>query len=200
MMDELTGQGRRKAPERWSRTLSHILSPAGIAVLVLVCLTVTGKLGLAGMLTGAAFYVLVPAIVLLGMARRSGSADVYDPSPRIRQWMLLSGTICYLLGYVVVVNFHLHPDLRWAGATFAAGATAVLVIDRVWKVSIHNTGAGGGLVLLAGFAPDLWPLWCMLPVVVGWARWHQRAHDLGQLVGGSILGASLAWLLRGLFQ
>ena len=197
-MNDSTGPGRLKGLEMWSWALSHMLSPAGIAVLVLVCLLAKEGLGLAEMFIWAVFYVMVPAIVLLGMARRTGAIDVYDPSPRIRQSMLLAGTVCYLLGYVVVLNLDLNPELRWAGGTFAAAAASVLGIDRAWKISIHNTGAGGGTVLLVGITPDLWPLWCILPVAVGWARWRRGAHNLLQVVVGSALGASLAWLLRGL--
>ncbi|MBT6150024.1 MAG: hypothetical protein HOH74_31580 [Gemmatimonadetes bacterium] len=180
-----------------ARALSHIFSPAGVAVLVLVSLAVRRGLAPEGMLLAIACYVLIPALALFLIGRRDGSQDVYDPSPRTRQRMLMVGTFCYIGGYVVVETLGLNAGLRWAGATFSAGAASVWCIDRVWKISIHNTGAGGGAMLLSGISPDLWPVWCILPIVVGWARWRRGAHDLLQLVAGSFLGGGLAWLLQG---
>ena len=111
--------------------------------------------------------------------------------------MLLVGTACYLLGYAAVVGLDLNDGLRWMGLTFSAGAAAVWGIDRFWKISIHTTGVGGGVVLLAGISPELWPVWGVLPLAAGWARWRRGAHNQLQLVAGTALGAMLAWLLRG---
>ncbi len=190
--------------DRWAVGVSHTLSPAGVATLVLAAMALRSPDGapvpLWGALVGIAVYALVPAAVLLVLARRSGAADVFDPSKAVRRRMLLAGTICYLMGYGVIEIVGLGSGMRWVGATFAAGAAAVWAIDRGWKISIHNTGAGGGAVLLLELSPELWPFWGLLPLVVGWARWQRGAHDLAQLAAGAALGGGLAWFLRGYYQ
>ena len=183
--------------DRWARVVSDVLSPAAVAVLVLVCYMAQGELTWEEALAGAVCYVITPAVALLGMARRGGAQDIYDPTPGMRQWMLLVGTACYVLGYAVVAGLDLNPGLRWMGLTFSAGAAAVWGIDRFWKISIHSTGVGGGVVLLADISPELWPVWGILPLAAGWARWRRGAHNPLQLAAGTALGAMLAWLLRG---
>ena len=183
-------------PQGWGRCaiyLSHLLNPAGVAILVVGI----GATSLTTALVGVTIYALIPGLVLITLARRDSRPDVYDPTPAIRQRMLFAGTVCYLTGYVSSEWFGFDPQMRWIGATFSAGAVVVWGLDRVWKISIHNTSAGGGAVLLTEMSPEFWPFWVMLPLVVGWARWVRRAHDLLQLVAGAALGACLAWLLRG---
>ena len=204
MMNERQAFGGGKGwQERCASGLSHVLSPAGVAFLVMAVLALRGAgeggVALGTALAGVFAFVLVPALVLLVQARSSDTRDVYAPTPAVRRRMLMAGTVCYLIGYVVSEFFSQSPGLHWSGATFCAAAAAVWGIDRIWKISIHNTGAGGGAVLLAGLSPELWPLWGALPVVVGWARWRRGAHDLAQLAAGAALGGSLAWLLQGWF-
>ena len=193
--------GTPKGLSRLALALSHTLSPAGVAVILMAILALRGANGgglTPSMALGGSFaFAMFPALVLLVMARVSGTSDVYDPVPTVRRRMLLAGTSCYIMSYVI---FHIageNPVMGWVGATFIAGAAVVWSIDRFWKISIHNTGAGGGAVLLAEVAPELWLLWIMLPIVVGWARWHRGAHDLPQLAAGAAVGGILAQMLKG---
>jgi hypothetical protein len=200
-MKERESQGLSGGLDLCAGGLSHILSPAGVAALVMAVLAVRGTDGggvaLETALAGVLAFAVLPALVVLIQARSSDTRDVYAPEPAVRQRMLMAGTVCYFMGYVVSEVFSKSPGLHWAGATFSAAAAAVWGIDRVWKISIHNTGAGGGVVLLAQLSPELLPLWGILPVVVGWARWRRGAHDLAQLAAGTALGGSLAWFLQG---
>jgi hypothetical protein len=201
MIREREFQGLSRGLDLGAGVLSHILSPAGVAVLVMTVLAVRGTDGggvaLETALAAVVAFAVIPALVVLIQARSGDTGDVYAPEPAVRRRMLMAGTVCYLMGYVVSEVFCKSPGLHWAGATFSAAAAAVWGIDRVWKISIHNTGAGGGAVLLTQLSPELWPLWGFLPVVVGWARWRRGAHDLAQLAAGTALGGSLAWFLQG---
>lgn len=181
--------------------ISHVLSPAGVAILVFSgILWPHGADGAMPLAVCISVFAGLPGATLLLLGSRTGQGDVYDPPPVLRQRFLLLGTCCYLAGYVLFEWLGLAPLLRWAAATFTAGAAAVWLVDRRWKISIHNTGAGGGAALLAGVVgPNLWPLCAVLPIVVGWARWTRRAHTVPQLVAGAALGAAIALLLRGAF-
>lgn len=187
--------------QKVAAAISHALSPAGVAVLVFGgILWPKGGGSAVPLLISVAAFAGLPAAALLTVATRHGVGDVYDPPPALRQRFLWLGTVCYLLGYLLLEWLAVAAAMRWAAATFAAGAAAVWVVDRRWKISIHNTGAGGGAALLAAAAePHLWPLWALLPVVVGWARWVRGAHTVPQVVAGAALGAAIALLLRGAF-
>lgn len=182
-----------------ARLLSHTISPAGIAALVLVVLLMSGRAPAGMVAAGAVVFVMLPAVVLTAIARRTETHDIYDPTPSVRQTMLMYGTGCYLVGYVVSEVSMAPPELRWMAATFCAGAAIVWGVDRTWKISIHSTGVGGGAVMLLTALPDGWPLWGSLPALVAWARHRLGAHDLAQLAAGTTLGVALALSLRGLF-
>lgn len=182
------------------RILSHLLNPAGIAVLLVAMLAWRGLTQSQALVWGLASLVVAPGAVVWLMVRRNGGGDIYDPAPTLRGRIAIAGTICYCVSYVGFEAVLATGEWRWVAASFAAGAAAVSGIGRLWKISIHNTGAGGGAVLMAALSP--WGgglLWGLLPLLVGWARWQQRAHTVAQLISGAALGGVLAWSLRGLF-
>lgn len=186
--------------DRLASLLSHLLNPAGVAAAVCAVLGWTTGTGAGATLLGVTALALTPAGALMVLVVRHRMDDAYDPQPPLRQSFLKLGSLCYGLGYALFEALQLHPGIRWAGASFAAGAVSVWLIDRRWKISIHNTGAGGGAVLLgSSTAPALWPVWCALPVVVGWARLRRKAHSPAQLAAGAALGAGVTLLLRGLY-
>lgn len=72
----------------------------------------------------------------------------------------------------------------------------VLIINFYWKVSNHSLA----ITVVIFFIIELYGwqyAWLFLSIpLVSWARWIQKKHTIGQLVGGVLLGI-LAWeLLR----
>lgn len=185
--------------DRLARVVSHLLSPVGTAVLALGVLGWTDRAQAVWLAVSAMALVVLPAAVLVLLARRSRTADILDPSPARRQFMLICGTGCYLLSYIILESLGVRPELRWMGATFLLGSATVWAINRAWKLSIHSTGIGGGVIMLYAWMPALWPLWVGMILSVGWARYHLRAHDLPQLAAGLLLGGGLALALKGLY-
>jgi len=142
-------------------------------------------------------YVALPVIVLLDLLRRqrlqAEPVDVYDPGRARRQALLSVGVVTYALCLGILVGLGAPDVYQWAGSTFLGGAAAVWAINRVWKISIHATGAGGAAALVALAQVPGWPLVLGLPLVVAWARWERRAHSPSQLVAGTLLGGLMAW-------
>ena len=190
------------ARDRAARLLSHLLSPATVALAVFCSLTSWRgwEQYWASGLTGIGFYTLVPALALVLLKRRGRMPDVYEPSPRLRGRILLAGTGCYLLGYGVLWLIAAPPTIMWGGASFFSGALLVWLIDRRWKISIHSTGVSGGLLILVvvGGVNVLWPALVAAPLVA-WSRLHLRAHTPAQILAGLGLGGILAGVLRPLF-
>jgi len=185
--------------QRVAGGISHLLSPAGVAMLALLLIS-GGRSEDMWVLLGLCLYVVVPLLVLLLLLwhqRCTGdTSDVYDPTPVRRQAMLNLGVVTYALCLVVLSVLEAPPLYCWAGATFLGGAAAVWGINRFWKISIHATGAGGAAALVTLAEASGWPLALGLPVVVGWARWEREAHTGAQLVAGTLLGALVAWVCR----
>ena len=184
-----------------AEALSHLLSPAGVAVAVFSSLALgagwraSWPSGLAGIL----LYAVVPGGALLALKRREALSSIYDPPTALRQRILLAGAACYLLGFGALSLLPTPAAMRWAAASFFCGAALVWLIDRVWKISIHSVGVGGGvLVLLIWGGPHLWPLLSAAPLVA-WARLHLGAHSPAQVASGLILGAAIPLAIRPLF-
>lgn len=70
----------------------------------------------------------------------------------------------------------------------------VLLINFFWKVSNHLLGVSVfSLFIIQLFGWQYW-WWLLLCPAVGWSRWVQKKHTLGQLIGGAGLGLS-AWMM-----
>ena len=159
--------------DRWAVGVSHTLSPAGVATLVLAAMALRSPDGapvpLWGALVGIAVYALVPAAVLLVLARRSGAADVFDPSKAVRRRMLLAGTICYLMGYGVIEIVGLGSGMRWVGATFAAGAAAGVSTRRTRRFTCRSqVWTDGSITRKMGFGSR--PIQNMSATIGNWER------------------------------
>jgi hypothetical protein len=193
---------QRKGTDRAAHLISHLLSPAAVALAVFGGLTSWrgwGQYWICG-LVGIGFYTVVPGFVLALLKRRGEiTGDIYDPPPQMRERILLAGAACYLAGCGSLVLCEAPSVMLWAGATFLCGALLVWVIGKRWKISIHAGGvSGGGTILLAVGGGELWPLVAAVPLV-GWARLQRRAHTPAQVVAGLGMGVLLATLLRPLF-
>ena len=193
------GTGRT---DRTAHLISHLLSPAAVALVVFGSLTSWhgwGRYWTCGVV-GIAFFTLVPGFTLALLKRRGGIAgDVYNPPPRVRERILLAGATCYLAGCGGLTLCASPPVMLWGGATFLCGSLLTWLIGKRWKISIHAGGvSGGGVILLTVGGVELWPILAAVPLV-GWARLRRRAHTPAQVLAGLGMGALLAVLLRPLF-
>lgn len=176
--------------------LSHLFSPAVVCFAVFAWLVMAGGSWAAG-LAGVGLYAVIPGVSLLLLRRAGILLELYNPDRQLRQRILVAGTVCYGVGYVVLKAAGGSPLMLWAGASFCSGALVVWLIDRYWKISIHSVGVSGGVLILA-MAGDLWVLSPAL-LLVAWARLRLRAHTPAQVVGGLALGLLLAVSLRTLY-
>ena len=182
-----------------ARTITHLLSPAGVAAVVFIAVPLLQGEGTRAGLVALGIYVVFP-VALVGWVKAAWAiSDVYDPGPRIRSRILGLGNAIYLVGFFTLTLIKAGPVLRWSSASFLVGASLVWLISRAWKISIHAVGVGGGVVILMVVGgPTLWPV-IVAPLVVGWARLRLGAHTIPQLLAGSALGAGVSGALLPLF-
>jgi len=176
--------------------LSHLLSPAAVALAVFAWLVLGGGSWVAG-LVGVGLYAVIPALSLWYLKRVGVLVDVYNPAPLVRRRILVAGTLCYGLGYFILKSSGASNLMLWTGALFLSAGLVVWLIDRYWKISIHSVGVSGGVFILVA-AGDLWVLSPAL-LMVGWARLRLKAHTPAQVVGGLALGSALAVSLSVLY-
>ncbi len=143
-----------------------------------------------GMLLALFFGLVLPVLIMiiLKLCRLITDFHVTDRKQRTIPYLCASGS--YLLGAGVLWQISETGNLAAVLVCYATTTLAVMVITFRWKISAHGTGVGGLLAafsLLAGWGAA--PLFLLLPLV-GWARLYLKAHSLGQVIAGSLLGYS----------
>ncbi|MEW6755365.1 MAG: hypothetical protein AB1505_30945 [Candidatus Latescibacterota bacterium] len=175
--------------------VSHLLNPAGLALLLFAGLTwLAQEAWLAGM-AGAVLYSVMPGGILVWLRRSGYISELYPVERSQRAGLLLLGTLCYFAGVAVLLLLEAPIAMLIAGVAFACNTLLVWWINQYWKISIHAVGVSGAvsLLLLIGGA-SLWPALLALPLVA-WARLHLRAHTVAQVAVGLLLGGISSALL-----
>jgi hypothetical protein len=182
---------------RAATLISRVATPT---LLLAVLYPVVGALaaGWAGVwwsLVGMVFTVGIPAGIVDVGVRRGRYTDHHLSRREQRAVPLSLSALSVLVGLAVLA-------LAGAPRAIVALQVAVLVtvlvvtaLTLVWKVSLHVAVLGAAacvLTLLGGSGGgSLWALsWLAVPVV-GWARLRLRAHTLGQIVVGCVVGAGV---------
>ncbi|NYI03528.1 hypothetical protein [Allostreptomyces psammosilenae] len=182
-------------PSRAARLVSEVLAPANLALVLPPVVgwhaTRPDPAGLAwGLFTSLACGLLPLVYVLYGCRRRWW--DWAGARRRSRQPAILGTGVSVLFGTVVLAVAEAPPVLSALGVGLLVGLLAVGAITARWKISLHTSiAAGAATVLVLLFGVAAW--WTAPPVLlVGWARLRLRAHSLGQVVAGALLGGGVA--------
>ena len=141
------------------------------------------------------FATLVPTVVVMIIAKRTGNEDVDIVRREDRMVPLAIGTLSYLLGTVILYAMD-SPRIVWvAMLCYCINTVVIMLITTKWKISIHATGCVGPSMALAyvfGWQGGL--LIIILPVVV-YCRYVLRKHTPAQLAAGALLGFTLTGIL-----
>jgi membrane-associated phospholipid phosphatase len=175
-----------------AQTVSHILNPGMVALGVFGGLAPWGSIWSTGI--GLVGFGGLPGVMLLYLRYRGRVTSLYLPERQQRQRLLLGGVCCYFIGWLLLLWLPASQPLLAAGAIFWVNALSVWAINHWWKISIHATGVGGGVVILMAAWGGGEALLCLPPLVI-WARLRLKAHTLAQVLAGTCLGGASAAVL-----
>ena len=178
--------------------ISHALNPSMVGLGVFAGLTSLDRAAWPAGAVGVFLYSIFPGIILFRL-RRSGYIDqLYPNDGKQRERLLLLGAGCYFLGCILLLLANAPALMVGAGCAFCANTSLVWLINRQWKISIHTTGVGSGLlVLLLAGGTVVWSLAPALPLVA-WARLRLGSHTPAQLAAGALLGGGVTGSTLGL--
>lgn len=187
-----------------ARLIAGALTPANVVIALMAYLAVKYTTSL----PAAALWWLAAVILVVGVpylilfrALRNGSADdrqVVRRSQRPRLMASAAGAVTIAL--VVLYLAGAPRPLVWLIVAMICGLAAMGLTTLAWKASMHMAVAAGAVAVLAieslgaGIAAAL-----LLPVL-GWARWRDGRHSVMQLVGGAVIGATVAGVVYGLLR
>ena len=128
--------------------------------------------------------------------------DINMPGNRDRLIPLLSASVFYYLGFILLRKVQAVPEFRLFMLASVLVLVALLVVSLKWKISNHMAAIGGlsGTLFALSFRNGVNPVYSVLIVVllsglIGTARLILGKHDLKQLLAGYGLGFIVLYLV-----
>lgn len=136
----------------------------------------------------------LPVALLVYIQVRRGAWTDLDVSQRKQRYFLYP----YTLFFLAVLAFYYHRS----GADYAVWCVLALVMANVvngfinlrWKISAHATTAAACAVILSLFAIDVWLPALLSVVLVSWSRVVLHRHTTLQVIAGSLVGGTCAFV------
>ena len=171
--------------------VSKVLSPPVIACVVTVLFSLCSLISLGFLnpftriFVGFIFLAVLPTIPVIYFAKK-GVVDLYVSKMGMRTPFLLAAIASYALASVIFWSTQVRT-MFLLSVGYVCVASAIMVTNFFWKVSIHSAGvAGPATAAVYVFGTRAMPLFILLIPVI-WARVKLEAHTLIQVIGGIVL-------------
>ncbi|MFC9329041.1 hypothetical protein [Kitasatospora sp. NPDC057015] len=181
--------------QKAARITTDVLAPANLVIALLLLVgwhSTRSWSGLGWGLLAALFCGVIPiSIVLFGVKR----GELTDKHIRVRRQRVVPMSLSLVsvaAGITLLYVLGAPADVSALVVAMLVGLVSSLLVTIGWQISIHNSVAGGSvMILLLVFGP-----W-MLPTVlgaaaIGWSRIVLKAHTIGQVLAGTALGGTAA--------
>lgn len=191
-----------------ARVVSMITTPFYLPVLGLIFLFIFSYLNmfppmykLCMVLLFYIFSVLLPTYLIHVYRRYQGWTPKQLGKRERRMIPYIISIMCYFTGYYLLNLFNTPSFISVILVVSIIIEVLCAMINRWWKISIHNAGIGGitGMVLAFSFILNFDPTWwlCLLLLLagmVGTSRMVLRQHSLSQIVCGYLLGLTAGFI------
>lgn len=189
---------------RWLSQIFHPITNGIMSFLIVGALAddfVAGRLaGLGWALASIALLILPPTLYFYFRLFRGHYSD-----DDISQRQQRTGLYIFSLGSVMLASLALYglsvPTvfLRLIGASLGI-LVACMLINFVWKVSVHSASIATLATLSAVFRPWLGIIFWLVAIALGWARIRTGNHTVGQVLAGWAIAIASIMLALGSFN
>jgi hypothetical protein len=134
-----------------------------------------------------------PGITILYFSKK-GKVDIELSQRESRTRFYIIGLAFEILA--AAIYYHFSNRLMFVTSIAYALATLILmIINFKWKISAHASGIAGPVTALTMiYGSTALPLYVLLiPVFI--LRYKVKAHNIWQLIGGSIVGITVTYLI-----
>ena len=148
---------------------------------------------LSSFLIGCLMFSFFPGITILYFSKK-GKVDIELSQRESRTRFYIIGLAFEILA--AAIYYHFSNRLMFITSIAYALATLILmIINFKWKISAHTSGiAGPATALTMIYGSTALPLYALLiPVFI--LRYKVKAHNIWQLIGGSIVGITVTYLI-----
>ena len=182
-------------PSTPARLIAAVLTPGNVVAAVTLFVAIRHSSSvLAGIGWAALTLLLVVGVpyLILFRAMRTGRADDRQVVRRSqRPALMLAALACVAVALTVLALLGAPRQLIVVIVAMAGGLAALTLVTLRWKASMHMAVAAGAVAIAGIETPLGWTTALLLPLI-GWARWRDGRHSVGQLIGGAVIGALAA--------
>lgn len=114
-----------------------------------------------------------------------------------RPWLFVMALVCVAVALGVLAVAGAPREVVVLVVAMAAGLVAMLVVTLVTKASMHLAVASGAVAVVLVEQPGVGAALALLLVPIGWARWRDGRHSVGQIVLGAVIGGVASWAVYG---
>ncbi|MGK4579631.1 hypothetical protein [Kitasatospora sp. HPMI-4] len=181
--------------EKTARIITDVLAPANLVIALLLIIgwhSTASWRGVGWGLFAAIFCGVIPlGIILLGV-RRGGLTDKHIRIRRQRIVPMAASLLSVVTGVTLLHVLHAPSEMSALVVAMLVGLVTSMAVTVWWQISIHNSVAGGTVMILAlAFGPVL-ILSAAVAAAIGWSRLILKAHTLPQVLAGTALGGVAA--------
>ncbi|MFF4340545.1 hypothetical protein ACFY00_11470 [Kitasatospora sp. NPDC001540] len=181
--------------QKAARIITDVLAPANLVVALLLLIgwrSTRSWSGLGWGLLAALFCGVIPiGIIALGV-KRGGLTDRHIRVRRQRILPMALSLVSVATGITLLHTLGAPADVSALVVAMLVGLVSTLLVTTGWQISLHNSVAGGTVMVLV-LALGPWLLLTALgAAAIGWSRMVLRAHTLAQILAGTALGSITA--------
>jgi hypothetical protein len=189
---------RAKGVRRWvAVVITELLAPIVLIVVLtsVVSVHAAGAIGRGPLLAVLAIFFAsgLPYAIMLAGIRTGRLSDRHLRKREERPAMMAIGLASISVGLYLLDRLDAPLDLFALMVAMVAGVAVSLAISTVWKISIHTSCVAGTVVTLAFLVTPYALALLPLVLITGWARVVLLDHTRSQVLGGSVVGAAVAF-------
>ena len=145
------------------------------------------------------FSTIIPIITVLFLKYKNIISDLDASIKEQRILPLILAVLYSTLGFLSLSYFDANFLIKGLMFCYITNTIITIIITKYWKISIHAMGVTAPISILyiSGYHYIL--IMSMITILVGISRIILKAHNLQQVVAGSILGFILTYIQIHLF-
>lgn len=149
--------------------------------------------------SGFLWTFLLPIIFFVIMLKKKKIINQDAELKEERTFPFLFGLSLLLIGYFLLRTFNIQPLTLTFWLCYIINTMAIILINKIWKISIHALGIAAPLALFSFMGS-----WIALPLLfllflVGWSRIYLKCHTFAQVITGAFFGFISTYLQLYLF-
>jgi len=180
---------------RTASIVSHVFNPAIIAAFTFLTLLYAYNIASPALVgISLIFATFIPLGIIYLLSRLGLISDFFVSEKRERTKPFAGAIASYLAGSFALWSVGAPTIVTALMLCYAGNTLVLMLITRVWKISVHASGIAGPATALTMSLGAWASIFFALLVPVGWARIRLGAHTPTQMLAGALVTVVTTWV------